>query len=114
MYAYTEGLGIANNIQVVLAIIIIYFSYSKNNNFFKYNGYIFLGLKLLFTNIPILVRMIEYGQISIALITYYALLNLKKTKIEMKYLIYLGVIFYYILLTYRNAYVMISNVTNNF
>lgn len=91
MFSYTEGFGIATIINFLFYLFagVLYKEIIKNKkNIFLYNlGFFSICLKLLFTGIPILNRILEYFNITQALVIYsMVILTLKK-----KYL-YIGLI----------------------
>lgn len=105
-YVNTFGIGIIVNMIIFLFSLEIIYKKEKNKKrIFIYNiGYLFLGLSLLFANIPIFTRLLEPSNLFKTYIVY----NLTEKLLRKQYF-YLGVIFiiYYSIYFIRASFLSI-------
>lgn len=96
MFAYIEGFGIATIINFIIFLLSVhYYKYINKKYVFFYNlGFFTMCLKLIFTGIPVLERILEYFYMFQALVLYFFISNLLKKKY---FYFGIGIILFYLL-----------------
>lgn len=105
MYPYTKKYGLGMTIQLCFFLFFIIYFYKKREDIYLINlGIISFGLKILFSQTPILARILEYFNVLLALVVYELIVN---TTNKRHFFLGSFIIIFYIMSFFRGSMFML-------